>query len=115
MHAVRGTIGYDPVATARAEGRDLYPTSTKQESRERFFAERAEAFKDAKARETAGAIERNAERYADQRRVDGQRVPLESRPTLAPYEKAKAHLDQAVAELASPLSTADFPAYGISD
>lgn len=104
MHAVRGTIGHDPEATARAEGRAYNPT-TKQLSRERFFADRAETFSEA-AKNTAGGIERNAERTADQRRVESG---------VKAYDKALAHLDGAIAELDAPLTTAAFPAYGISD
>lgn len=49
MHNVRGTIGHDPAATAAAEGRDLFPVTTKQASREKFFAARHAAFQDAAA------------------------------------------------------------------
>lgn len=44
MHAVHGTIGHDPAATAAAEGRDLYAPTSKQESRERWFEARRAAF-----------------------------------------------------------------------
>jgi hypothetical protein len=106
MHAIRGTVGYDPTPTN---------PDAKRASRRRFFEGLSQ-----EAQDTAGAIERNAERIAEQRRLEdvvrsGERPSVE-RPTIASYQKALAHLDEAVAELdASPLSTADLPAYGISD
>jgi hypothetical protein len=106
MHAIRGTVGYDPTPTN---------PDAKRASRRRFFEGLSQ-----EAQDTAGAIERNAERIAEQRRLEaivasGKRPSVE-RPTLASYEAAKAHLDQAIADLdRSPQSTADLAAYGISD
>lgn len=78
MHAIRGTVGYDPNTDEAAR------QAAKQTSRDKHFGISRPLSDEAEA--TAEALERNVERTQQQR-------------SLASYDRTIAHLDEAVAAL----------------